>query len=168
MPLPPPGDPQRPFHLAIRSARLLGIVFLLIGSLAIFAVTIIPSRSPARLFIILGALVWLTPGVLYAVFSAFLKRRREWAIIALIVLASIHGLFALILTIVAIVAANVIGIGVCLLWVLALAQLIQHLSKSFAAIRLLPMQAPGFEPILLAPAAAAQPPPLTSPQDKPT
>src|ERR1041385_8076568 len=99
MPLPPRGDPTRPYFLAIRSSRLLGFIFLLFGSLAVLAVAMIPSRGMPTVFMILGAMFWLLPGILYAVFAAFLKRRHEWAIVALIVLASIHGLIALVGTV---------------------------------------------------------------------
>jgi len=160
MALPPRDDPQRPYYLALRSTRLLGFVFLLFGSFAIVAAAKISFRGVPTVFMILGAMFWLLPGILYAVFAAFLKRRHEWAIVALIVLASTHGLIALVATVAAAVSANLIITILCLLWVLALAQLIQQLSKSFGVLRLLPLQGRGFEPV---PLARLAPPPSIQP-----
>jgi hypothetical protein len=154
MPLAPRGDIRRPLQLAIRSTRLLGIIFTLLGTLVMALSGAVGQRvgGTRGMFTVLMAaigFVYLIPGILYIVFSIFLSRRQPWAVIATIVLAALHALFALLALAGTLLQGNMIGALLVGLWVAALAQLIFHLSQSFAAIRAEREQfAPrGFEPI---------------------
>ena len=165
MALAPVGDPRRPLQLAIRSSRLLGIIFTLIGVIvcAVFGLT--SSRMAGRMigmrsmFQMLVALVYLVPGVLYLVFAVFIGKRQPWAIVGTMVLSGLHGVMALIACIGAAIGGNIIGLVICVLWLSAMAQLMYHLSKSFESIRADAEYSPrGFEP-LAAGTYPVQPPP---------
>ena len=153
MPLYPVGDPRRPLQLAIRSSRLLGLVFTILGMLVVGLTGTLGQRTRGGGFMpmILAALgfIYLIPGILYIVFSVFLARRQPWAVIATMILAALHGLFAVLALFAALAAQNPIQIGITALWVAAMAQLIFHLSKSFESMRAEQGEyAPrGFEPI---------------------
>lgn len=166
MALPPKGDPRRPLHLAVRSLRVLGVILVLF-SLCTLGPTTLPMLRSGRggpgnfpVFLVLAVLVYLVPGVLYLVFSIFLARRERWAVIGGLVLASVHGALSLLaLVSMALVAATgqvpgpaVIPLVVMALVVVALAQLIYHLARSFEAIRYPPfgVEERGFEPLNVA------------------
>ena len=152
MALPPKGDPRRPLHLAVHSMLLLGIVFALLG-LLVMAVTMnasarIGARGSLAVYII--PLFYLVPGVLYILFSIFLRQRQQWAVIASLALVGVHELMALLILVRLVlsgVAVNWVLI-VVLVWILALAQLLFHLAKSFESIRAYQELVPrGFEPL---------------------
>ncbi len=164
MALAPKGDPRRPLQLAIRSTRLLGIMFSFIG-LLVFAIPVLApgARSLATVVAIAVGVIYLIPGILYFVFHVFLARREKWAVIATMVVAGVHGLIGLVALAGAAMQGNVILAFICLLWVAALAQLIVHLSKSFESIRVAQEYAPrGFEPLMPTP---VQMPPSSPPGD---
>jgi hypothetical protein len=89
--LPPAGDPRRPLYLAIRSTRLLGVMFLLLGF-----VTPLPTlrRNPNLLdlptSVINTSLTHLVPGMLYLISAVLLRRRRRSAVISALGLVTVH------------------------------------------------------------------------------
>jgi hypothetical protein len=91
MTLPPPGDPRRPLYLAIRSTRLLGVMFLLLG-----LVTFTPTlKTNIRLLdiprpVFLSAMTHFVPGMLYCVSAVLLGRRRRSAVISALGLVTVH------------------------------------------------------------------------------
>jgi hypothetical protein len=91
MTLPPPGDPRRPLYLAIRSTRLLGVMFLLLG-----LVTFTPTlKTNVRLLdiprpVFLSAMTHFVPGMLYCVSAVLLGRRRRSAVISALGLVTVH------------------------------------------------------------------------------
>src|SRR5437588_11007671 len=139
MPLYPIGDPRRPLLLAIRSTRLVGLVFTILGMLVVglMGVSVPRARSGGFLPALLALMgfIYLIPGILYIVFSVFLARRQPWAVVATIILAALHAVLAALALVAAILTQNMIQIGITALWVAAMAQLIFHLSKSFDSIR---------------------------------
>jgi hypothetical protein len=165
MAVPPKGDPRRPLHLAIRSTRVLAVIFLLLGTCSFSPFFLRgPMPGSAGLFISMSVLVfYIGPGVAYLVFSIYLKRRQFWAVVAALVLASIQlflsllgGVFFVVAmaagqsrtpsvpTAVAVIPTAIIG-----LVVLALAQLVYHLALSFEAIKYAPAEElRGFEPLM--------------------
>ena len=161
MPIPPKGDPRRPLHLAIRSMRLLGGMLVLFATCVTIAFVL--RRGPMRgssvpAFYFIFVVFYLLPGTCFIVFSIFLARRRMWAVVASLCLASVGCLVALgatgvmIVLIVANRAADwgaMIPIGVMALIVAALGQLIYHLARSFAAVRYTAPEERGFEPIMM-------------------
>jgi len=163
MPLPPKGNPRRPLHLAIRSTRLLGIVFLCFGMLVMLPSLMFLRRGGAgmsiMLFSLISAMFYLGPGVLYLICSIFLKQRKFWAIVVGLVLASLHlvFLFAGSFAYVAVLLSQefspwMIAPAVMIIaFILALAQLIYHLAKSFEAIKYPPDEQRGFEPLMVQP-----------------
>ena len=168
MPRPPKGDPRRPLHLAIRSTRVLGALFVLLG-LAVLAVPALyalrggGSAGGGVILMGVASLLYLVPGVLYVLCAIYLRRRQLWAVIVALVLASVQLLFLAIgLLGVVIGIANSRGaatsfalvyLGLIGLVAAALAQLIYHLARSFEAIKHPPFGAEvrGFEPLPVAP-----------------
>jgi len=166
MALPPKGDPRRPLHLAVRSTRMLAIIFLLFGSCA-FVPFLIRGAMPvnARVFLELGnVILYFGPGAVYLVTSIYLMRRRFWAVVVAIVLASIQLLLVLIGIISLLIVMMrqpipqpvssfaLIPAGILLLIILALVQLIYHLALSFEAIKYIPVEEQhGFEPLMAQP-----------------
>jgi hypothetical protein len=159
MAIPPRGDPRRPLHLAVRSTRVLAIIFLLFGTCASIPMLIqgaLPMRG--RMFLNLGVfIVYVGPGVVYFVTAIYMKRRQFWAVILALVMASIQLLFALLGISVLLIAemrrpassVAMIPAGVMIFVILALAQLIYHLALSFNAIRYTPVEEQhGFEPLM--------------------
>jgi hypothetical protein len=117
--------------------------------------------------IILIGMIYLIPGILFLIFAVFLKRRQPWAIVATMVMASLHALLALVGCVGSLLSGvHIIPAAICALWLAAMAQLIMHLSKSFDSIRTDAEYAPrGFEPL---PFGTIQtPPPLQYPGDNP-
>ena len=185
MALPPKGDPRRPLHLAIRSTRMLGIVFLLFGTCSVAPMMRTMGRAgmvgyPA--FLLIGAAVYLAAGGAFLLFSIFLARRQFWAVVAALVVSSVVSLiwiFAAIALVVALLAnagdigspPALIGGAVLLLLIAALWQLIYHLALSFEAIKYPPFgqEVRGFEPLPVVPAQPAfmQPPIFSPPSPQP-
>ncbi len=165
MALPPKGDPRRPMHLAIRSMRLLGVILILLSLLGMLPLFFIPAARPGvskilMIFFFGALLIYLIPGVLFLIFSIFLKRRQAWAIIGGIVLSSILLLIAVIALAGVLVnfatvghtPAALIGLVMSVLFVAAFTQLIIHLSQSFKALKYFPVdEQRGFEVAPVAP-----------------
>lgn len=162
MALPPKGDLRRPLHLAIRSMRLLGIVFITLGMLGILPIVWIGWQMLGAVwlfFIVVVLMFYVGPGILYIVCAIYLKRRRTWAVVMAIVIASLHLLLVLaaIISILISIASTGnnslwIAAGILALFIMAFAQLIYHLSRSFESLKCPPMEEQrGFEPVLLAP-----------------
>jgi len=157
MRLPKPGDPRRPLALAIRSTRALGGVFLLIGAFA--ALPLFFARGQLGWIYPAALLVYFGPAVLYLIVAVFLKRRAHWAVVAAIVVVSIHLLFLLVA-----LAGSAFALGsgqaalspafwilaaLIALFVVALGQLIHHLALSFESIKYAPEdEMRGFEAIV--------------------
>jgi hypothetical protein len=137
-------DPSRALQLAIRSTRLLGVLFILVGVL-----TPVPTlRRGATLMslpwpVVVASLTHLVPGVLYWVSAELLRRRRRSAVFAALGMALFHfiivaGNLAAYVTLLAgeevdrrfLFTALVVGF----LAVAALAQLMYHLIKSLSAV----------------------------------
>ena len=171
MALPPKGDPRRPLHLAVRSTRILGILFIVLGAIGMLPTLLgIQRAGGIRLSIasmillaLFMSLVYFGPGALYLVCSIHIARRRTWSVVTAMVLAGIQLLLILagvaMMTFMALSDAPaalkwtlVLPAAVTLLIFLALAQLEYHLSKCFAAIRLAPVDVQrGFDPLPGAP-----------------
>ena len=175
MALPPKGDPQRPLKLAVRSTRVLGILFCALGMCGTLPMLYLGLARPAAgagggggiarmAFVGLSTiLVYFGPGALYLVCAVFIARRRTWAVITAMVLAAIQLLFITfgMVMFVIMFLSNAgttptyvmsFPLGIMLLVILALAQLEYHLSKCFEAIRLAPLDVQrGFEPLPPAP-----------------
>ena len=141
---PPIGDPRRPLYLAIRSTRLLGVLFVLIG-----LVTPLPTmkRNPNVLElpwpVLASALIHLVPGLLYLVSSVLLERRRRSALISALGLVAVHcvmvagSLAAYSGLLVSQTQDPGFLLGALLVMLLAMAalgQLFFHLVKSFKAL----------------------------------
>ncbi|HWE03278.1 MAG TPA: hypothetical protein VG326_12790 [Tepidisphaeraceae bacterium] len=175
MAIPPKGDPQRPLHLAIRSTRLLGIILVSFGLLALAPILMMARRRLGGVMIsflsiyFLAAIVYLVPGAAYLVIAYFLKRRRYWAIVTGLILASIQLVLALCVAASFVVMWLGQGLGqglsppayiggaVVALIILALTQLIYHLIKSFGSIKHVSIEEQrGFEPLIVSPAEQPQ------------
>ncbi len=174
MPLPPKGDPQRPLHLAVRSTRVLGILFLALGLWGTVPMFLAGMRSarPVSTFgmgVIALSMVFIHfgPGALYLVCSVFLARRRTWAVITAMIIAGVQLAYMLLAFAFGGLALNLfsapaapsalvlVAFGVSMLIFLALAQLEYHLSKCFEAIRLAPIEVQrGFDPLPATPLPA--------------
>lgn len=165
MALPPRGDLRRRMHLAIRSMWVLGSLLLLIGLCGIGgSLFSLAGRSPVPpgvgVMQLVGSTIYWAPGVLYVVFAVYLKRRQLWAVVGGLILASIQFLFLLtgLVVMIAIYFSPdsslpppfLIAVGVMALFVLALAQLVYYLARSFQAIREPPYgrEEHGFEPVM--------------------
>ena len=98
--VPPIGDPQRALHLAIRTMRLLGLVFVSFGLVAVVLAwlaigRLINTPTVSWLALATAALVFFIPGVLYMVFAMLLARRHSWAAVGGIIVAVVQLLYAL-------------------------------------------------------------------------
>jgi hypothetical protein len=175
--LPPRGDPQRPLYLAIRSMRLLGLVFVVFGLVAVVLAwlalgRLINTPTVSWLGLAMAALIYFIPGVLYFVFAIFLTHRQSWAVAGGMVVAIVQFPFAL-LALVTVIVRGVHAFPLLLagLWVAALIQLIYHLSKSRQALRLEAVTgARGFEtlpPQIVPPAPMAPPPAMVAASQSP-
>jgi len=157
------GDPRRPLQLAVRSTRMLAGVFLMLGTCTIFPMMMAgnPVRTGAALNV--GVLiVYVGPGVIYLIVSMYLQRRRFWAVVVALVLASIQLLFSVFAGAALVFFAfssggiggfSIIPVVVFVFVILALAQLIYHLALSFEAIKYeeLGQNPHGFEPLVIQP-----------------
>lgn len=154
MALPTRGDPRRPLHLAASSCRVLGVLGLLgttCWGLTLFAlvsrVRLGPGgRGPNPFAIAMPLAMFGSVGVAYLIFAHFIRRRRFWAVVAALVVTGVMTLLALLSVVGSAVAAatsggarpTLISIGVGVLVLVALGQLIYHLSMSFPALKLAP------------------------------
>jgi hypothetical protein len=147
-PLPPKHDPDRPLYLAVRSTWLLGAVSMLCGLIVVLAFGYFnPYRLYRHYFIVGGMGVWFVPGVLLVVSSVFLARRSLVAAGVATVTAFGQGVCAAVLFYASVTLEPVSAIPVVLsaLWVAAIVQLIHHLWRSFASIRMDVARRPGFD-----------------------
>jgi hypothetical protein len=166
MTLPPKGDPRRPLYLAIRSSRAFGIIFFLFGCVTVLPLAVTVGRLGFSFWILFqfASVVFVTfgPGVTYLVIAFYLKRRRRWAIVTGIVVASIQLLIVLAATgFLAVYLFNegprmedalLIPAAIVGLAILALGQLIHHLAQSFEAVKHVPIEEQrGFEPLMVQP-----------------
>ena len=136
--LPSKDDPARPLCLAVRSTRLLGAASVLCGLVVIIAFGYFNRFTLYRNhFIAGGMIVWFVPGVLLATCSYFLTHRRRGAAIAAMAVAFMQGTCAVALLYFSVTLSPVSPIPVILavLWVAAIVQLLHHLWRSLAAIR---------------------------------
>jgi hypothetical protein len=174
--LPPKGDPRRPLHLAVRSARVLGILFVLIGLCGTLP-AVLGLRGagglngPLMATTVLGIgvlLLYLGPGICYLVFASYLSNYRRWAVTAALILAALHtllivlGIVAIALRIVASgpdVRSGILPLAIAMLVLLAMGQMIYHLVLSYESVKHRPFgreSYEGFTPIF---PTDRQPPP---------
>jgi hypothetical protein len=155
-------------HLAIRAMWVLGILLVVLGVCGMGGSLMLVTRGGAPggmlVFQFLGAMFYWVPGIAYIACAIYLKRRRFWAVIAGLVVASVQFLFLLTgfvgLLVVYLLPhsdlprAFAVVIGVLALFALALAQLVYYLARSFQAIQEPPYgrEEHGFEPIVVGPA----------------
>ena len=158
MAIPPRGDPRRPLHLAVRSTRLLGIIFLLFGSCASIPFLIRGAGSMGGGMLSAATLfVYVGPGAVYLVTAIYLKCRQFWAVVVGLAMASIQAIFVLLAVTFILIATvrqpaisfSLIPMAVLIFIVLVLGQLIYHLARSFDAIKYAPVEEQhGFEPLM--------------------
>jgi hypothetical protein len=164
MAVPPRGDPQRPLHLAIRSIRVLALLFLLVASCGFGSILAAGRRMP---FIVGGAILvfYFLPGIAYVFFAIYMKQRKFWAVVAALVLASLQCFVALIALAMSIVLtfhaggdpSAIIGLVTTAFVFAALAQLVYHLAKSFESIKYVPIEMQrGFEALPVQPIVPAE------------
>jgi hypothetical protein len=163
MPLPPKGDPRRPLHLAVRSTRVLAGLFIALGSCGLLPMLLYGLRFGRLRGSVFFLLFYLGPGAAYLVFSIYLKQRKFWAVVCALILTSIYltltlfgaAMFAYMIVREPARAEDgwmTIPVALLLLVILALAQLVFHLIRSFEAIKYIPPEEQhGFEPIMVEP-----------------
>jgi hypothetical protein len=160
--LPPKGDPRRPLHLAVRSARVLGVMFLLLGLIGVVPVLFrfgpMGASAPVML-ILVASLMYFGPATCYLVFASFLAAYRPWAVTATLVVALLNTLLMLLVTCGVVIAslaapsfewAMAAIVGVFVLFLIALGQMLYHLIRSYPAVKLPPFGregAQGFAPV---------------------
>lgn len=166
----PDGDRRRPLHLAVRSTRSLGALFLLLGGCASIPLIVglggaaaAPPPKAQIPRIVASLLFYLAPGVIYLLCSIFLARRRIWALITTMTVAGLQialMAFGMAMLLYGMVAQRGPSLPL-LLWIpllimfvliLALARLEYHLVRSLQAIRQQQVEDQrGFEPLSAAP-----------------
>ena len=155
------NDPQRPLRLAIRSTRILGIALLLISMVMVLPMAFLMRTGlgmPSMVLAIIATAFYIGPGVMYLLCAIFMKRRKTWAVIVALVLASLHLLSMSFFGISLLVGINPgpgqepffwVAICIVLLFAAAFGQLVYHLSTSFRAIRSMPVGGErGFAPVM--------------------
>ena len=157
---------DRPLRLAIRAARLLGIVSGLFGLVFTFAFGYFNRYQRYRPhFIVLGLGVWLIPGVLFVLCAWLMDRQRSHrAAASAVVLSVIDMLFALAMFAVQfrLTPITPIPLILCLLWAAAAMQLAYYLARSLPLLEASPDRLHGFDlttPVLRAERVDAPPPP---------
>jgi hypothetical protein len=161
MALPPKGDPRRRLVLAARSMRAMGILCLIAATCAMRPWFFLRRGRVTpywiSLYYVVYLLLYLVPGILYLLSSIFIKRGRSWAIVMGMVLAALSLVVSLLMCVGGLVIATtddmVVFVGVLifcfgLLLTAALVRLVFHLGHSFKAIKLLPPESIGFEPLM--------------------
>jgi hypothetical protein len=124
--------------LAVRSTRLLGAASVLCGLVVILAFGYFNRYARFRPYFIAGGMIaWFVPGVLLTTCSYFLARRRKGAAVAAMAVAFVQGVCAATLLYFSVTLEPVSPIPVTLavLWVAAIVQLLHHLWRSLAVIR---------------------------------
>jgi hypothetical protein len=147
---------MRPLVLAVNAARIVGALCLLPGVFGLISVTDIIRMSNAHwtiwsILVELIPLSFLAMGAAYYTFAFNIKRKRAWAVIATILLASVHGLLVLfgLLRILAVGSEGIIGVIILSPFVAALALLIVYCCQSLRALPQLGMsQTRGFAPVM--------------------
>ena len=156
------SDLQRPLRLAIRSTRILGIAMLLISTIIVIPMVLVMRAGigfPTLIPMVIVAIFYILPGVLYVLCAIFMKRRKTWAVIVALVLALLHLLSTSFFGIALLIGINpapgqepFFWAAVCIvhLFAAAFGQLVYHLSTSFRAIRAMPVGGErGFAPIVV-------------------
>ena len=147
-PTPAPDALQRPLHLAIRSARLLGIVSCAFGLVLTVVFGYFNKMQLYRPhFIALGLIVWFIPGVLFFTCAAMMSQGRRRGAVGGIFIAAVQEVFALGFLVGACILPPVSPIPILLsaLWSAALAQLIVHLFRSLPLLQADTSRRHGFE-----------------------
>ena len=158
MTLPAKNDPDRPLMLAVRVARLLGLLLVVLGGFWLTPIMFfdVAKHPTLAMFQVRGAMLPLIPGAAYLMLSLSLQRRRLWAAVATIVIAGIQaGLgFWIAMTLGISLSRSQASVGwffvlaAVLVLVAALGQLIFFVARALRTIRNPPVeQAPGFEPL---------------------
>jgi hypothetical protein len=158
MTLPPVGDPRRPLYLAIRSTRLLGMMFLLLG-----VVTPLPTlRRNTNLLelpgsVVITSMTHMVPGALYLISAVLLRRRRRSAVISALGLVTVHcvmlaGSLAAYSGLLVSQTQDphflIFALVVSLLAMAGLGQLIFQLARSLTVIRIPEPQAPAADSVI--------------------
>lgn len=157
MSLPPRGDPDRPLMFAVRIARLLGLLLIVLGALWLIPMMFfdVAKHPMLAFFQVRGAMLALVPGGAYLTLSIGLHRRQLWSAVATIVIAGIHA--GLCLWVAMALGRSLargeaetwwfVVLAAVLLLVGALGQLMFFVAKALHAIRNPPIEAArGFEP----------------------
>src|SRR5437762_2260093 len=92
MPLPPRHDPSRPLLSSARSARGIGILQICLAFIIMILAMFISQRADQLIGTCAVCGILALPGMLSVLFAHYIKRSRRWAIIAMIVLASLEML----------------------------------------------------------------------------
>ena len=142
MELLPPHDPSRRLIWAARSARGVGWLQIALAGVIVFIAGVTGAQSRryygALIAAFLSCLIFLVvPGLLGILFASFIEKRKRWAIISTIVLASLE------LVVVAPFFArallrfpnNVVPLIVTSLFLVAIVLLIVQLSRCFGVLR---------------------------------
>jgi hypothetical protein len=154
-----PRHPQRSLELAVTTARVLGVMCLVVGMMIGWIILLRNAGSePIVLFFFSITVVpgLLIPGMLYLFFTRAMQRRRRWAVVTVLVLAWLHaiGCFFLMILLASVFVGEVFLLVLALGAIfLASALLIIYCMRSFPVIASSACQnenAPrGFEPVLL-------------------
>ncbi len=170
MALPPRGDPRRPLHLAASSCRVLGVLGLLGATCAGLPLLAVRRGGLGMAPALLPLAVLGGSGAAWMVLAHHIKRRRFWAVVTALVMASIAtlGVLAMWAGMAYVMLSAQPGLmrertfwimlAVYGLITLALAQLVYHLARSFPALKIAaPDEARGFDvlPVAVLP---SQPP----------
>jgi hypothetical protein len=158
MSLPPKNDPQRPLAFAVRVARLLGLLLIVLGALWLVPIMFfdVAKHPTLAIFQVRGAMLALIPGGAYLTLSLALQRRRLWAAVMTIVIAGIHAALSLWIAVALgtslardeVSSEWFIVFGAVLLLTAALGQLIFFVARALRTIRNPPVeQARGFDPL---------------------
>ena len=170
MPMSPQLLAARKLDTAATTSRITGVACLVLAGLLL--IPTVSAFAHASLVEVIGYflnlfLAYIGPAIAYLVLASRIKAARRWAVVTVIVLASLHLLIALL----AAVGATLLGgIGIALIatvLALLLILLIVHASQCFAALNHLAGPR-GFEPLPITPLPAhptsspASPTPNTS------
>lgn len=85
-----PRHPERSLELAVKTARVLGTLCLMVGIIIWWMILLRNAGSePIVLFFFAITVVpgLLLPGTLYLLFSRAMRRHRQWAVVTVLVLA---------------------------------------------------------------------------------
>jgi hypothetical protein len=155
MPLPPRNDPLRPLLSSARSARGIGILQICLGFIIVLLAFFTGNSNALFGAFVVSCIVLVAPGACSMILAHFIERSRRWALVGMMVLASLEMLIVAYFFARGFLMFHLISMGIGGVLMAAFVTLIVQLARGFAALHVKGVNYDrGFAPIM--PAERAQ------------